>query len=191
MTPATRQPGREVPLSQVTGLPKTGHALSVRAMQPEPGACTAACQRLCANSISERQSAPRNNNRSALPNPAVLRSSGAAARRRGRALRPLPPKARPGARPHAQAHRRSARLTRDADRYCTEAVFSPPIVQLAAAASRPPCRAPLRGGFASLDPSSTRTDLGTCEKDEPDQARASCPLRLPAAGRVSPARRMG
>jgi hypothetical protein len=37
-------------------------------------------------------------------------------------------------------------------------VFPPPIVQLAAIASRPPLRASLRDGFASLDPPPTRKD---------------------------------
>ena len=37
------------------------------------------------------------------------------------------------------------------------------IVQLAVTASSPPLRAPLRGGFASLNPAVTRTEFGTCE----------------------------
>lgn len=49
------------------------------------------------------------------------------------------------------------------------AVFSLSIVQLATAASRPPRRASLRGGFASLDPAATPLDLGGCEKGEEDQ----------------------
>jgi hypothetical protein len=43
------------------------------------------------------------------------------------------------------------------------------IVQLATAASRPPCRASLRAGFASPDRAATSLDLGACEKDEKDQ----------------------
>jgi hypothetical protein len=45
-----------------------------------------------------------------------------------------------------------------------QAVFSLPIVQLAATASRPPLRASLRDGFASLDPAATHKDRGACEQ---------------------------
>ncbi|MDQ2886200.1 MAG: hypothetical protein M3Y39_08945 [Chloroflexota bacterium] len=48
-------------------------------------------------------------------------------------------------------------------------VFSFSIVQLATAASRPPCRASLRDGFVGLDPATTPMDLGGCEKDKDDQ----------------------
>src|SRR5579862_550600 len=41
--------------------------------------------------------------------------------------------------------------------------------QLAAAASRPPLRAPLRDGFASLNPSPTRLELVPSRKDGEDQ----------------------
>ena len=43
------------------------------------------------------------------------------------------------------------------------------ICQLAAAASSLPLQAPLRCGFAGLDPTTTRTDLGTCEQPGEEQ----------------------
>lgn len=55
----------------------------------------------------------------------------------------------------------------------------PPIIQLAATASRPPLRAPLRGGFASLDPAATHKDLAAIRKDGRDEKGSSRAQRDP------------
>ena len=82
----------------------------------------------------------------ALPNWPLSDQGVAAARRRGPALRPLPRKARPGAGPTPELA---------SDQPGPEPSSAATSVQLAAAASRPPLRAPLLGGFASLDPAAT------------------------------------
>jgi len=93
-------------------------------------------------------------------------TSGAAARRRGRALRPLPWKARPGARP-LRPSRQQISHARPGAQPCA-ARSRPSRSRLSSSRPPPqgrPLRAPLRGGFASLDPAATRTDLGSCKKN--------------------------
>jgi hypothetical protein len=77
----------------------------------------------------------------------------------------------PGARGATLAgHTDQGGLTGARPGYRARPSSSPFIVQLAATASRPPLRASLRDGFASLDPAPTRKDLGAREGDGAEQS---------------------